>query len=313
MKKNILALAFTLSLIMSACGGNSASEEDLAMASTAAAQTVEARFTEKAAESTSTPEPQEDSVAPPVPTFTAMPTETPASDVPPAGCLVATFVSENLPDLTVYETGQVFTKSWTIRNDGTCTWDKGYKLIYWDGDIMGGSTVYDFFDITAPGETMTLPIQLLTPDQAGNYEGFWKMMSTSGYVFGIGEYNSPVSVKVDVRDPDDIEYGVTSVVYSLEREPAFGCPANVFWTINADITVSGRMYIVAQFKKSDGTHTPKETIFFDEAGTKRMSMTWSLYKGAGPAPRWGQIVVFKPDYQVFEEFVFKNNCPDVVD
>ena len=313
MKKKIMVLAFALGLIMSACGDNAASEEDLAMASTAAVKTVEARFTQKATEYTATPEAQEDSVAPPTPTFTAVPTKTPVSSVAPAGCLVATFIDENLPDQTVYETGYTFTKSWTIRNDGTCTWDKGYQLIYWDGDIMGGSTVYNFFDIVAPGETMTLPIQLLTPEHAGSYEGFWKMMSTSGYVFGIGEYNSPISVRVDVRDPDDIEYGITSVKYSLVREPETGCPTNVFWTIHADITVSGRMYIVAQFVKSDGTRTLKETIFFDEAGTKRMSMEWSLYKGAGPAPRWGQIEVYKPEYQLFEPFVFVNNCPDVVD
>lgn len=308
-KSLIVLLLFILSLIVSACGSPSA--EEIEMVSTAAAQTVEARFTQMA-ESTSTPEPSETEEEP-TPTFTMTPTETPESLVAPEGCLVANWVGETIPDGTVIETGEYFTKSWTLKNDGTCTWSKDYKLIYWSGDLLGGSAEYEFFEIAAPGETITIPIQLLAPDVAGSYEGSWKIKSPSGYIFGVGQYDAPISVNINVGEPGDIEYGITSVVYSLTREPEFGCPANVFWTIHATITVSGRMTVVAQFQQSDGNHTLKETLFFEEAGSKTMSMTWSLYKGAGPAPRWVQLVVFKPEKIYYPTFTFINNCPDVVD
>ena len=143
------------------------------MVSTAAVQTVEARFTQMA-ESTSTPEPsgiEEETL----PILTATPSETPIPEVAPEGCLVASFVSETMPDGTVVETGQYFTKSWSVRNNGTCTWHTGYKLVYWGGDILGGSAEYQFFEDIAPGETMTMPIQLLAPEAPGNYGGEWKI------------------------------------------------------------------------------------------------------------------------------------------
>lgn len=281
------------------------------MVSTAAAQTVEARFTQMA-ESTSTPEPPETSEEP-TPTLTATATETSLPGVAPEGCLVGNFVSETIPDGTVVETGQYFTKSWSIRNDGNCTWNKEYKLIYWSGEILGGAAEYNFFEEIAPGETMTLPIQLLAPSETGVYEGAWKMKSPSGYIFGVGQYNAPVSVNVNVGEPGDLEYGITSVVYSLDREPDLGCPTNVHWNIHATITVSGRMTVVAQFFQSDGNHTLKETLVFDEAGSQTMTMDWTLHKGAGAAPRWVQLVVFKPEKFYYPTYTFVNNCPDLVD
>jgi hypothetical protein len=310
MKKKILALGFALSLIISACGGTP-SEADLAMVATSAVQTVEARFTQQA-EKTATPEPIENAEEA-TPTFTPTPTETPIPDVAPEGCLVATYVGETVPDGTVVETSQYFTKSWSIRNDGSCTWHTGYKIVYWSGNILGGSAEYAFFEDIAPGETMNMPIQLLAPDTPGEYGGEWKIKSPSGFVFGVGEYDVPVSVNIVAGNPDDIEYGITSVVYSLDREPDFGCPANVHWIISATITVSGRMTVVAQFLHSDGYHTLKETLVFEEAGSQTISTDWTLYKGAGPAPRQVQVLVSKPEKVYYPTYTFVNNCPDVVD
>ncbi len=309
MKKKNLTILFILSLIVSACG--SPSEAEIEMVSTSAAQTVEARFTQMA-ENASTPEPSE-AEGEITPAFTVTPTEIPIPEVAPEGCLVANFVGETVPDGTIFETGEYFTKSWSIRNDGTCTWHKGYKLIYWSGDLLGGSAEYEFFEDIAPGDTMTMPIQLRAPETPGEYGGEWKIKSPSGWVFGVGEYDVPISVNIIAGNPGDIEYGITSVVYSLTRDPEFGCPANVRWTIHATITVSGRMKVVAQFQKSDGTHEAKETLIFDEAGSQTMSMTWTLNKGAGPAPRWVQLVVFKPDNIHYPTYTFVNNCPDQQD
>lgn len=308
MKKKILISLFILSLVISACGGPS--ESDLAMASTAAAQTVEARFTQTAA---STPTLETEEKEEPTPTPTLEPTETAIPDSAPEGCLVATFVGETVPDGTIVETGQAFTKSWSIRNDGTCTWHKGYKLVYWGGDRMGSALEYPFFEDTAPGEIMSFPIQLLAPNTPGVYTGEWMIKSPSGYLFGVGEYSVPISANVDVRNPDDIKYGIVSVEYELDREPDFGCPTNVHWIINATITVSGRMTVVANFQHSDGYHTNKETLVFNEAGSQTISTDWTLYKGAGPAPRSVQVVVWKPEKIYYPPFTFVNNCPDVVD
>src|SRR5438094_4289042 len=41
-----------------------------------------------------------------------------------------TFVSETIPDNTTEPAGQSFTKTWTVRNSGTTTWNSGYSLQY---------------------------------------------------------------------------------------------------------------------------------------------------------------------------------------
>jgi len=311
MKKKILIIVFVLSLIMSACGSPSAADTE--MISTAAAQTVEARFTQMA-EISATPEPtitQEET--PPPADFTPTPTEAPASVSLPDDCLVANFVNETVPDGTLVETGAYFWKSWTIQNNGTCTWNKDYKLIFWDGDLLGAAGEYNFFDVISPGEQMIFPIQLLAPDVTGNYQGSWKMKSPSGIIFGVGQYDVPISINVNVGDPGNLEPGIISVVYSLDREPDFGCPTNVHWIINATITVSGPMTIRAQFLHSDGYHTVKESHVFKEAGSITMSDDWTLHKGAGPAPRWVQLSVIHPEEVLYPTYTFVNNCLDQVD
>ena len=319
MNKKILLTLFALSLTITACG--STSEEELAVASTAAVQTVEARFTEMAKENnTAIPEPsatenapeaEEDLVA------TATP-QTGLVDLP-EDALVANLYSETVPDGTVLEAGQYFTKSWTIQNNGTYTWSKDYKLIYWDGDLLGGYTEYNFFDIAAPGERLTFPIQLRAPDAPSAYTGYWKLKSPSGYIFGVGEYDAPISVNIDVRNADDIEYGITSVKYYMVRDPEFGCPTNVKWTIYADVSVSGPLEIRYQFfqRESDGqvVKQKKDWLKFTEAGTQTVSNVWQLNKCVNANPRYFSFVRLHRDtdapvYQ-YPEFMFINNCPDL--
>jgi len=321
MKKKILMLLFALSLIMSACSSSS-SDVEIEMASTAAAQTVEARFTEMAKNNTSVPQPSATKSAPTAENIDA-PTATPTivtnlGDLP-EDALVANLYSENIPDGTVLETGERFTKSWSLQNNGTYTWSKDYKLIYWDGNIMGGAAEYNFFDVISPGEIMTLPIQLLAPSVAGNYTGYWKIKSPSGYIFGVGEYNAPISVSIDVREADDIEYGITSVEYYMVRDPEFACPANVEWTTYATVSVSGPMEIRYQFyqRESDGqiVKQRKKWLRFTEAGTKTISNVWQLNHCVNSQPRYVSLVILDPNTDAFvyqyPEFMFINNCPDL--
>ena len=321
MNKKNLMLLLAFPLILGACSPTPA-DADIAMISTSAAQTVEAQFTEIAKENTPTPRPSatknvgatEASTAPP-----ATPTIVADLSNLPEGALVASLYSESHPDGTVLETGEYFMKSWSLQNNGTYTWSKDYKLIYWGGDILGGSAEYNFFDVISPGEILTMPIQLLAPDVAGNYTGYWKIKSPSGYIFGVGEYNAPISVSIDVRNADDIEYGITSVRYSMVRDPENGCPANVDRTIYATVSVSGPMTIRYQFyqRESDGeiVKQRKQWLKFDEAGTKTVSNLWRLNNCVNARPRYVSFVVLDPKTDApihqYPEFMFINDCPDL--
>ncbi len=319
MNKKVLFAALAFSLLLGACNSTS-SEEELKTVATSAAQTVEARFTamaETTPEAQATPTKIE---VTPVPENTPAPapTATLFSSIAPEGCLVANLVNETIPDGTVLETGEYFTKRWYLQNNGECTWNQEYQLIYWDGDLLGGYTAYNFTDIVPPGERIELPIQLRAPENAGIYTGYWKMKSRSGYIFGVGENNVPISVNIDVRNADDIEYGITSVEYYMVRDPESGCPANVHRTIYAKVTVSGPMDIRYRFyqRESDGeiVKQAKDWLHFTEAGTKTVSNVWTLNKYTTQNPRYVSLVILDPNtdepvYQ-YPEFMFVNDCPD---
>ena len=93
--------------------------------------------------SPSTPAPTE---TPPVMTATpppAPPTNipgTPTHALPPQdpNCTdEAVFVADmTIPDDTKLSAGEAFTKTWKLRNSGTCTWNEFYSLEFVSGDQM---------------------------------------------------------------------------------------------------------------------------------------------------------------------------------
>ena len=83
----------------------------------------------------------------PLATFTVGPTTAigVAGTQPVAGgtasCYGMAFVSDvTIPDNTPMTAGQGFTKTWKVRNAGSCAWDAGFKFAFTGGDAMGGST-----------------------------------------------------------------------------------------------------------------------------------------------------------------------------
>jgi hypothetical protein len=179
---------------------------------TGAIQTVEAELTRVAATSpalptlpptlppTFTPPP---SFTPP-PTGTSLPTLTPTTVTP---CDRAAFVTDvTIPDGTDFAPGQTFTKTWRIRNNGSCTWTSGYHLVFDSGDAMGGPASQQLTTGTvAPGQTIDITVNLTAPGSTGTYRGNWKLRNASGAVFGIGPAaNNPFWVEVEVLVPSPV-------------------------------------------------------------------------------------------------------------
>lgn len=122
---------------------------------------------------------------PPTPTSTPTVTNTPSTPV--SACDKAAFVADvTVPDGTVFTPGTDFTKTWRLKNVGTCTWDTSYKLVFDTGEQMSGPTSVNFPGTFAPGQTVDLSVTLKAPDTAATYKGFWKLKNASGTPFGIG-------------------------------------------------------------------------------------------------------------------------------
>lgn len=91
-----------------------------------------------------------------------------------------------ISDNTVLHLSEPFTKTWRIRNSGTCTWTTGYKLTFAGGEQLGASNSEALPINVAPGQTLDISVRMVAPSSAGRYEGTWQLQSAEGKTFGFG-------------------------------------------------------------------------------------------------------------------------------
>lgn len=152
----------------------------------------------------------------PLPTATFVPTSTPVTY-----CDWASFVKDvTIPDGTLMETGEVFTKTWRIKNRGTCTWTPDYMLVFTSGDAMGSTTALRLPGYVAPGQTVDISVTLTAPDKAGDYVGYWMLRNPSGTLFGSGDKaNKAFYVEIEaIRPTDELPHGEVSGTISYPSE-----------------------------------------------------------------------------------------------
>jgi hypothetical protein len=125
----------------------------------------------------------------PVPTVTGTPpTATPTVSVTsiPSTCDRAQFISDvTVPDGTTFQPSSAFSKTWRLKNVGTCTWTN-YSLIFDSGEKMSGPDSATIPTSVAPGQTVDITISLTAPASAATYRGYWKLKNSSNVPFGIG-------------------------------------------------------------------------------------------------------------------------------
>lgn len=125
----------------------------------------------------------------PSPTVTGTPptaTPTKSATPQPNACDRAQFISDvTVPDGTSFAPAIGFSKTWRLKNIGTCTWTN-YSLIFDSGEKMGGPDSALIPVSVAPGQTVDITVQLTSPNVAGTYRGYWKLKNNTGIPFGIG-------------------------------------------------------------------------------------------------------------------------------
>ncbi len=99
-------------------------------------------------------------------------------------CDSSAFVADvTIPDNTSIDPGKTFTKTWTLLNNGTCTWNTSYKLAFQSGDQMGGVTTA-LTNTVGPGSSVNISVKLTAPTTNGTYKGIWRMTNSASQVFG---------------------------------------------------------------------------------------------------------------------------------
>jgi len=171
---------------------------------TFAAQTVEANLTQAAILNPPT--------IPPIPTKTAAPptvtlaisTSTKPAATKTPTCDLGRFIKDvSIPDGTEFEQNETFTKTWQLKNIGTCTWN-GYTIVFDSGEAMDGPASTPIGTVT-PNQEVNLSVDLKAPSSDGSYRGYWRIKNDKGVLIPIsGGYQSKsffVDIKVKTTTP----------------------------------------------------------------------------------------------------------------
>ena len=151
----------------------------------------------------------------PTPTTTLPPGATPVTPPPGGGgggggapqipCNAGQFMKDvTVPDGTEFQQGAPFTKTWRIKNVGSCTWTKDYRVVFVNGDSMGAPTNGETLPYSVkPGQYVDASVDLVAPGEPGKYKGSWMLSTPSGQRFGIGaNYSNSFFVSIKVVDAE---------------------------------------------------------------------------------------------------------------
>ncbi len=132
-------------------------------------------------------------IAPLQPIFTAAVTTTgtPGTLVPArtstpgaVGCNNSSLVQDvTIPNNTRLNPGESFTKTWRIKNTGTCSWSTGFKFTYAGGELFNSDTTKIRRNV-GPGTTTDFSLNMVAPNAPDKYSSSWQMADDTGKQFG---------------------------------------------------------------------------------------------------------------------------------
>ncbi|OJX38291.1 MAG: hypothetical protein BGO78_09785 [Chloroflexi bacterium 44-23] len=302
-------------LLISACNlpqKNSTPTSDPNFVFTAAALTVEAKIKEN------TPVPVLPTAMPPietaippqptiaVATITPIPTQAPTSTPTSLPCDAAKFIDDvTVPDDTVMAPGATFTKTWRLKNTGSCVWSTNYAIVFDSGTSMNGPASKQLTASVAPGQTVDISVDLKAPDKPDTYKANWKLRNANGVIFGLGNDNKPFWAQIKVASPTTQLFAVTSASFTINPSSYNGvCPTEI--TLVGKIKVSKVGTVTYTYQREDGFVSPVMTKNFDEAGEKNLVEYSMTLSSSWSGKIW--LRIDEPNHQDFNSQQFSITC-----
>src|SRR5271157_788432 len=263
--------------------------------------------------------PQNQSTATSAATSISAASSTPIPIVAATPCNRAAFISDvNYPDGSVVAPSTTFTKTWTLQNTGTCTWSTSYKLVFVNGDSMGGPASINLPSSVAPNQQINLSVTLRSPNNNGSYKGYWDFQDSNGVSFGLDpNANSPFWVQIVVGPtpsattgpgtPTPAHFAVNHVNGSVDHASVVvsgGTCKNTF-NFSADITTTAAGTVTYHWVRSDGSTGPSGSLTFTGPGTQTITTSWQLsasYTG------WEAVFIDNPNHQQFSKINIQLTC-----
>lgn len=298
--------ALVILLLLSACNlprPNATAETPGDPIGTAAAQTVAALSTQLQPKITITP--AITNTSPVVATTTTPPVQVTSDGTPAKTCDAGEFVSDvTIPDGTSMTPGQAFTKTWRLKNTGSCTWTTSYRVVFDSGVSLGAPASFNLPTSVPPDAIVDISVQMKAPDVVKDYQSNWKLQNAAGVTFGLGEDGTKsfwVKIKVETAS---LPFAVTKVVIGADNAAFSGaCPHTT--ALNAAITAAAAGRVTYFWERSDGTKGAMQELVFDAGGTQTVNTSWQFGSSFD-----GTVTVYvdNPNHQYFQNFPVKVTC-----
>ena len=132
-----------------------------------------------------------------------------------------------IPDGQPISAGDTFTKSWRIKNTGTCPWTTDCSFAFVSGSQMNGKNYY-FPTTVYPGNTIDISIDMTAPSASGTYQGNWQLMTPQGKAVGYqlwvqivvpGTYTGPEWASVSSETSDSSSSSSSSAAIAPTSTP----------------------------------------------------------------------------------------------
>ncbi len=295
----LLVVVLCIGAILAGCNLPFLNQPDQAGVQTAAAMTVEAQLTAVApATATFTPVPFPTLPPPATNTVTPANTAAPAASATPS-CDIAQFIADmTIPDGTIMDAGETFTKTWRLKNIGTCTWS-GYNLVFDSGDVMNGSSPTAIGTVL-PGQEVDLSVKLTAPAGDGSYRGYWRIRTASGVLLPVVNGYQGKSFYVDIKvGVSGGAFAVTHVTFNVT-----GSCGNFHTTVSITTNAAGTVEYHKVYSDG-GTDNSPGTLDYASAGTKSFSFDNSM--SAPHTTTWIDIYIDSPNHQQFGRATY--TCP----
>jgi hypothetical protein len=178
---------------------------------------------------------------------TPLPTAIPVPTSGPVACTdAAKYVGDDGLDGTTYAPNTAFTKTWTVKNTGTCTWDSKYLVYQVSGALMTQQPGYWLVapeNTVEPGQTVDIPVGMTSPPKKGNYKSYWGLKNGAGEIIPVesGAEGNSFYVEINVNDGSVDTGAVTATAIDIVPEQGSGeaCTSNSTYFVHAYITTDG--------------------------------------------------------------------------
>ena len=190
---------------------------------------------------------------------------------------------------------QTFNKKWRLKNIGACAWN-GYTLVFDSGDSMNGPASKAIAAVN-PGQEIDIDVDLKAPASAGNYRGYWRLVTNGNVLVPIVSGYQGRAFYVDIKVAASTNtpapaFAVTSVTFNVTGS----CP-NFSYTYSVTTNGAGTVNLHRVFSDGGVDGSPV-TMVFAAAGTQT-SPAISWFMGTPATTAWTDIYIDSPNNQQF--------------